>query len=47
MLEVYLNDKKVFEGTEDEVDEYCENNEYDYVQDPSYANFEKLCGIYN
>ena len=46
MLEVYFNDKIVFVGTEKEVEKYCDNNDWDYVQDSSYANFERLCGIY-
>ena len=45
MLEVYLDNKLVFIGTEDEVEEYC-NNKWDYTQDPSYAEYESACGIY-
>ena len=47
MLQVYFNGKVVFESYEEkEIDDYCENNEWDYTQDTRYANFEKMCGIY-
>ena len=46
MLDVYLNDKIVFTGDSEEVENYCNDNEWDYVQDNSYKNFEILCGIY-
>ena len=46
MLEVYLDNKVVFVGTEKEVEEYCNNNGWDYTQNPSYANYERACGIY-
>lgn len=46
MIQVYLNNEVVFEGTETEVEEYCNNNEWDYTQDTRYAEFEKACGIY-
>ena len=46
MLDVYLNDEIVFTGNTEEVDNYCNNNEWDYVQDDSYRKFEELCGIY-
>lgn len=46
MLEVYFNGKIVFVGTEKEVEKYCDNNKWDYIQNSSYANFERLCGIY-
>lgn len=45
MIEVYLNNKVVFTGTSEEAEEYCNNNEWDYTQDTSYAEFERLCGI--
>ena len=46
MKQVYLNNKVVFEGTDEEVEKYCEKNEWDYIQDPGYAKFERMCGIY-
>lgn len=46
MIEVYLNNKVVFRGTEEEAENYCNNNEWDYTQDTSYKEFEKACGIY-
>lgn len=49
MYQVYFNDEVVFESyDEKEVNEYCENNPngWDYTQDTSYGNFERLCGIY-
>ena len=46
MIQVILDDKIVFEGTETEAEEFCNNNEWDYTQDTSYAEFEKACGIY-
>lgn len=46
MIQVILDDKIVFEGTETEAEEFCNNNEWDYTQDTSYSEFEKACGIY-
>ena len=47
MIEVYLDDEIVFTGTEAEAEDYCNNNKWDYTQDTSYAEFERLCGIFN
>ena len=46
MMQVYLDNKVVFEGTTEEVNEYCETHDWDYTQDPSYAAYERMCGIY-
>lgn len=46
MIRVYLNDKVVFEGNEIDANKYCENHEWDYTQDSSYKEFERLCGLY-
>lgn len=47
MIEVYLDNKKVFSGTAEEADTYCKDHEWDYTQDTSYAEFERACGIWN
>lgn len=46
MLEVFLDNECVFIGTEEDVEEYCNNNEWDYTQKSCYADYEKMCGIY-
>lgn len=46
MIEVYFDGKVVFEGTEEEAEEYCNNNEWDYTQDTRYREFERLLCIY-
>jgi hypothetical protein len=46
MVQVYLNNKVVFEGTETEAEEFCNNNEWDYTQVTSFEQFERTNGIY-
>ena len=46
MIQVILDNKVVFEGTEAEAENYCNTHEWDYTQNPSYANYERACGIY-
>ena len=43
MYQVYLKDKVVFESNSwIEVEIYCDNHEWSYTQDTSYAEFEKM-----
>lgn len=42
MFEVYLGEELVFEGTREEVEKFCESNEFDTVLDRSMIEYERM-----